>query len=90
VNFGSRFQRNREECARLAGYLRDPWGHTRPSLPVPAGGIELDNAADVVSFYGTDCMLLVGGDLQKEPGAVAERTRRFVDAVRAAAQRSPR
>ena len=90
VNFGSRFHRSREECARLAGYLRDPWGPMRPSMPVPAGGIQLGNAADVVSFYGTDSMLLIGGDLQKQPGAVADRTERFVDTVRSAAQRSSR
>ena len=59
-------------------------------MPVPAGGIQLGNAADVVSFYGTDSMLLIGGDLQKQPGAVADRTERFVDTVRSAAQRSSR
>jgi ribulose-bisphosphate carboxylase large chain len=85
VNFGSRFRRTREQCARLAGYLRDPWGAALPSLPVPAGGIKLDNAAELIGFYGNDTMLLVGGDLQVEPGAVAERTRRFVEAVEAAA-----
>jgi hypothetical protein len=30
---------------------------------VPAGGIGVENAADVAAFYGPESMLLIGGDL---------------------------
>ena len=85
VSFGSRFSRSREVCARLAGNLLQPWAGLAPSLPVPAGGIRVESVAEVVGFYGRDVMLLVGGDLQIEPGALLERSRAFVASVRAAA-----
>jgi ribulose-bisphosphate carboxylase large chain len=87
VSFGSRFDVSRADCRRLAENLAAPWGDVLPALPVPAGGIALESAAEVVAFYGTDAMLLVGGSLQVDPGAVAERSRAFVAAVhRAGAQ----
>jgi ribulose-bisphosphate carboxylase large chain len=84
VSFGGRFGTDRATSQRIAEALRAPWGGLRPSLPVPAGGIELENAQQVAEFYGRDSMLLVGGSLQLEPGGVARRSRAFVDAVRRA------
>jgi ribulose-bisphosphate carboxylase large chain len=85
VSFGSRFSQGEEACRRIADALLRPWGGLRPSLPVPAGGIELASAAKVVEFYGPDAMLLVGGDLQVEADAVFARSRDFVRTVHAAA-----
>jgi ribulose-bisphosphate carboxylase large chain len=84
VSFGSRFSSSREACRALAANLRRPWAGVAPALPVPAGGIRLESAAEVVDFYGRDVMLLVGGDLQLEAGALLERSRAFVEAVRGA------
>lgn len=84
VSFGSRFDVGRETCRRLAANLVAPWGGVLPALPVPAGGIAVESAADVVRFYGRDVMLLVGGSLLVDPEAVAERSRAFVAAVRQA------
>lgn len=81
VSFGSRFARGRDACRELARRLVEPMGGMPPSLPVPAGGIRLDSAAEVVRFYGRDAMLLVGGDLQVEPDRVAERARAFAETV---------
>jgi ribulose-bisphosphate carboxylase large chain len=85
VSFGSRFAASREPCRRLAANLREAWPGVMPSLPVPAGGIEAENAGEVVAFYGRDCMLLVGGSLQAGPGSVAERSRELVRTVERAA-----
>jgi len=32
-------------------------------LPVPAGGMSVERAAEIVRAYGNDAMLLVGGSL---------------------------
>src|SRR5262245_11530673 len=85
VSFGSRFSQGEESCRRTAEALRGPLGTCLPALPVPAGGIALESAAKVVEFYGRDTMLLVGGSLQLEEGALLERSRRFVETVRDAA-----
>lgn len=60
------------------------WGGLRPALPVPAGGIQVETAAQVVEFYGRDSMLLVGGSLQVGTKGLLERSRRFVETVREA------
>jgi ribulose-bisphosphate carboxylase large chain len=84
-NFGSRFRIGSDLCQRLADGLREPWGGLLPSPPVPAGGISLENADELLSFFGADTMLLVGGKLQIDEHAVLERSREFVETVRAAA-----
>jgi ribulose-bisphosphate carboxylase large chain len=85
VSFGSRFSAGADACRELARRLAAPWGGVLPSLPVPAGGIRLENAGEVARFYGRDAMLLVGGDLQVEPGRAFERARAFATAVAGAA-----
>jgi ribulose-bisphosphate carboxylase large chain len=89
VSFGSRFAASREACERLAANLREPWEGVMPALPVPGGGIEAENVAEVVACYGRDSMLLVGGSLQAGPGSVAERSRALVEAVERAARALP-
>jgi ribulose-bisphosphate carboxylase large chain len=84
VSFGSRFRQSREVCGELAANLRQPWGGVAPALPVPAGGIRVESVPEVVGFYGRDVMLLVGGNLQIEAGALLERSRAFALAVREA------
>ena len=85
VSFGSRFSAGREACAELAARLLEPSHGMRSALPVPAGGIRVENAGEVAHFYGHDSMLLVGGDLQVGPEPADERARRFVAAVAGAA-----
>jgi ribulose-bisphosphate carboxylase large chain len=89
VSFGSRFAASRTSCERLAANLRDAWEPVLPALPVPAGGIAAENAAEVVGCYGRDSMLLVGGSLQAGPGSVAERSRELVASVARAARELP-
>ena len=81
VGWAGRFGTPREVCTELASRLRDGWGDLQPALPVPGGGIEVANAAAQVAFYGRDCMLLCGGDLQLDAGPPAARARAFVEAV---------
>lgn len=85
VSFGSRFSQSREVCRALAGNLLAPWEGVAPALPVPAGGIRIESVPELVEFYGRDVMLLVGGNLQIEGGALLERSRAFVASVRGAA-----
>ena len=90
VSHGGRFGPSRESCARIAASLRDPWHGLRPSLPVPGGGLQLENAAEAVDFYGRDTMLLVGGSLQLEEGMLEKRSRELVEAVAEASERPSR
>lgn len=83
-NFGGRFAYSREDCTRIASNNRRNWAGYAATLPVPAGGLTMDRVADLVSFYGPDVMLLIGGALLAPPDRLAERTRSFVSALRTA------
>lgn len=85
-SYGGRFSYDADLCARLAEALRRDWKPLRPALPVPAGGMTLERVPELVDFYGHDVMLLIGGSLYQAGDALAERTRSFVERVRAAAR----
>jgi ribulose-bisphosphate carboxylase large chain len=48
---------------------------------VPAGGIRVERIAELLDFYGPDCILLVGGSLYQAGDALFERTRSLVEQV---------
>ncbi len=81
VGYVGRFATPREVCASLAKRLRAPWGALPPALPVPGGGVELENTHELLDFYGPDTLLLSGGSLQLEAGRVEERARAFAERV---------
>ena len=60
---GGRFTYSLDTCGALAHELRRPYPAHRPALPVPAGGIRLERVAQLVRFYGRDCLLLSGASL---------------------------
>ncbi len=84
-NAGGRFSYSPEVCSGIARSLRSPDSATVPALPVPAGGIRIENVAAVLGSYGADTMLLVGGSLLESPdaGTLLLRGRQFVAAVHA-------
>jgi len=64
ANFGGRFSYSKETCRKLAGALTHPSeAGLLPTLPMPAGGIKYKSVADVLAFYGTEVVLLIGGGL---------------------------
>jgi ribulose-bisphosphate carboxylase large chain len=64
ANFGGRFSYGKERCRNLAAALTRPdEPGLIPTFPMPAGGIKYQNVADVLAFYGTDVILLIGGGL---------------------------
>ena len=62
-HLGGRFSYSRETCLSLASRLRSAERGQRPALPAPAGGIKTSRVSEVLSFYGAETMLLVGGSL---------------------------
>ena len=87
VGYAGRFGTSRASCRALADNLRKPLHGLRPALPVPGGGIALDEIPEIVSFYGQDAMLLIGGSLLVAPddATLFERSCEFVRRVAACA-----
>jgi ribulose-bisphosphate carboxylase large chain len=81
ANFGGRFSYSRETCRALAGALVRPnEPGVLPTFPMPAGGIKYQNVADVLGFYGTEVILLIGGGLYEagDDTALYARAQEFV------------
>lgn len=77
---GGRFSYSRKTCLSLASRLRSRAHGLEAAFPVPAGGIKTSRVREVLSFYGVETMLLVGGSLL-ESGDVAGSARAFVAEV---------
>ena len=80
-NHGGRFGYTPETCRCLANQARVPWHGIRPSVPVPAGGMNLQRVPEMLDFYGPDAMLLIGGSLLEARELLTEQTAAFTKAV---------
>ncbi len=87
-NHGGRFSYTRATCAAIAGQLRGALHGLRPALPVPAGGMSVERVPELVSEYGRDSMLLIGGSLLAARERLPERSFDFTEAVAQAAAAS--
>lgn len=80
-NAGGRFHFTTEECAAIAGALREPLGELAAAFPCPAGGMSLARVPELAASFGPDSVFLIGGDVLRQVDIEAG-TRRFMDAIR--------
>jgi len=80
---GGRFGYSTETCRAIAARAREPRAGLRPSVPVPAGGMSRERVGEMLEFYGTDIMLLIGGGLLEARERLTEATAAFVAEVQA-------
>ncbi len=83
---GGRFGLGLDTCRRLAEELRAARGGLLAALPVPAGGMSVERVRELIAFYGSDCMLLVGGSLYAAGADLDRRVREFVEGVARASE----
>ncbi|MBK5940317.1 RuBisCO large subunit C-terminal-like domain-containing protein [Halochromatium roseum] len=88
-SFGGRFAFTATECQEITTAARAPLAGLAPIWPVPAGGMRLEQVPELVTFYGRDSMLLIGGDLHAGEELTA-RCQAFLRLVRQAEDRQPR
>src|SRR6185437_2827756 len=60
---GGRFGYSVATCGAIASAARAAWGQLAAMMPVPAGGMSLDRLGEILTFYGRDTMILIGGSL---------------------------
>jgi ribulose-bisphosphate carboxylase large chain len=75
-NYGGRFGYSTDTCRALARAAC-----AAGAVPVPAGGMTLARVPELLDFYGTDAMLLIGGSLLAARERLPEATAEFVAAV---------
>lgn len=78
---GGRFSYSRETCLNIAAFSRSQEHGLKGAFPVPAGGIKTSRVREVLEFYGTDTILLVGGSLLEAGDKLLEKTQEFVQEV---------
>ncbi|MBF0592049.1 MAG: cupin domain-containing protein [Nitrospirae bacterium] len=80
-NAGGRFNFTPEECLRLSQSLRGPLGQLTPAFPAPAGGMNLDNVAEMAAMYGEDTVYTIGGSLLQHPEGVRKGVEAFLEKI---------
>jgi len=81
-NHGGRFGYSPELCRQLAGTALAEWHGLRPAMPVPAGGMSRERVAEMLDFYGSEVMLLIGGALLEARERLTQETAAFVAEVK--------
>ncbi len=85
-NYGGRFSFSQDECRQILHGCQGDFGGYRRIFPAPGGGMKISRIAEMIQFYGSDCILLIGGDLHRKNDLVSA-TQHFFRAVLDAAQR---
>jgi ribulose-bisphosphate carboxylase large chain len=80
-NHGGRFGYSPQTCRDLASAALGPFGGLRATVPVPAGGMTPDRVPEMLQFYGSDVMLLIGGGLLAAGPRMRDEAARFTAAV---------
>jgi len=81
VNYGGRFSYPQDKCMAVADALRKRCPPFRCAFPVPAGGMTVDRAEELIETYGRDTILLIGGSLLEAGKDLLSRTKLFTRAV---------
>jgi ribulose-bisphosphate carboxylase large chain len=81
-HYGGRFSYSESVCVDIAHRLRRPWAHLQSAMPIPAGGMPVNQVDELIRFYGSEIVLLIGGSLYEAGPALLERSRDFVIRVR--------
>ena len=81
-NHGGRFGYSPDLCGELARTALADWHGLKPAVPVPAGGMTIDRVGEMLDFYGSEVMLLIGGALLEARERLTEETAAFVEKVK--------
>jgi len=81
-NYGGRFGYTPELCKKIAGWCLEEQPGQKSCVPVPAGGMELKRVPELLNFFGTGVILLIGGSLLSAKENITAETAKFCDAVR--------
>jgi ribulose-bisphosphate carboxylase large chain len=80
-NHGGRFSFTPADCQSITRHLRSPLGNLESAWPAPAGGMRIDNLAQMARQYGSDAIFLIGGALLSHSGSLQQSTREFLKRI---------
>jgi ribulose-bisphosphate carboxylase large chain len=81
-NHGGRFGYTPDTCREIARAGLAEWHGLKAAVPVPAGGMTTQRVGEMLDFYRTDVMLLIGGALLEARERLTDETAAFVAEVK--------
>ncbi len=81
-NYGGRFSFSQDECRDIVDGCTRPMGALKTIFPAPAGGMKVERVPELRKFYGSESVLLIGGDLHRNGSDLVENCRQFAKASR--------
>ena len=78
-NIGGRFSFSESSCLSIAEKSREKLGEIPSMFIAPSGGMSLERIPDMISMYGNDVALLIGGALYR--GDIYSNARKMVEKV---------
>jgi ribulose-bisphosphate carboxylase large chain len=82
---GGRFPFTDRDIDEIVQGVRAPMGTLKPILPMPGGGMTIENIPEMIRIYGRDVIFLIGGDLHRRGNSLSDGVRQYRRAVEAAA-----
>lgn len=80
-NHGGRFGYTPDTCRDIARTALADWHGLKAAVPVPAGGMTTERVGEMLDFYGSQVMLLIGGALLEARERLTQETAAFVAKV---------
>jgi len=80
-NKGGRFTFTTEECKAINRAARDEESPFKKSLPMPAGGIKMQNVERWIQEYGQDTAFLIGGNLYEHADGIQAASEQFCQKI---------
>lgn len=81
-NYGGRFSFSEEECRNIISGCTKPFSGIKSIFPSPGGGMTTERLPEMVNFYGSDFVMLIGGGLHRYSSNLIKNSRHFMEEVK--------
>jgi len=78
------FLLSKEDCRAVQQAAIQPWGRCQPIFPTAAGRMGLARLKEMLDFYGSDVLFVLGSSIQADPRGLAAACRAFMEELRRA------
>ncbi len=80
-NYGGRFSFSEKECRNIISGCTKPLLDIRPIFPAPGGGMTTERLSELIDFYGSHFVMLIGGGLHRYSNDLIKNSKHFMTEV---------
>lgn len=81
--FGLEYPISQEDCRGIAACCRSSLGACAPIFPTAAGRMEASRIHEMLAFYGTDVVFVLGSELRRDPTRIRSACQQFIQLLEA-------